>query len=374
MFKGIIKQMANASATEGLTVTEIPEVSADVVFDLREAYAADIAAREQLETLKNAKALKGALEQYGTTPEGYRAVMAFADANGELSAAFDVSNATALESLDADVQLAECGKIVAGLESFITAVESGEDTASVEGLREVLARGKRGITALSGVAVAAAALISGRNPLVVGGGVALASAGVLYVADKIANKGRVDGSYQQVKDALDHAVFAAGILKKLVSLVPEDPSKAADAIEKLVALKGDFAKIGVELDTDAGRIKLKADKGFKAPKMTMVPFSESGWTAENVKAIASEYGKQALSVRAISDALMAKYTKAGNEAGGLSSIPGGIGDFYSAVDVPAGEADWALFEVGRSLKSVAKFFTAKKEEPAEAPAEAKKED
>ena len=354
MFKGIIKQMQSAS------VAPAPELSAEAFFDLREVYEYKVAAREQLDTLKNAKALKSALEQYGATSDGYRALMAFADASGELSAAFGVSSGAALESLSDAEQLTECGTIVSGLESFIAASEAGEDTASVEGLREVLNRNKKALTALVTVAAAGASMVSGKNPLLVTGGVALATAASLYVANKIANKGRVDGSYAEAKAAMEHANVAADILRKLVALVPEDPAKAADAADKLVAQKADFAKIGFELDTDGGRIELKAIKGFKSPKMTMVPFNESGWTAENLKALASEYGKQSLAVRATADALMDKYSKISSDQG-LTNISGTLSSFYNCVDAPCEEADWTLYQIGRTLKSAAKFFTAKKE-------------
>lgn len=243
MFKGIVtaRREAEQKALESLTPEVILGQALDAVAGLEELYAADVQEAERQETLKNARALRTALEQFGTDATATRALLAFADADGQLSAAFGVEKKASLESVDDTQILQDAAAIAGGLESYILGEE--QDEVSVERLIDWVRRHK----ILTGVLITLFAPFG----LLIGAPSMIA----LKVMD---DNAPVPASFYEVKDAFAKIGKQLEALSKVASMSPSSATK-----ESLSAIV----------------------ERLPEPEFVATKFAAAGWNNDSIKEI-----------------------------------------------------------------------------------------
>lgn len=292
---------------KNLTNTTAAAPKADAPFDAL-AYLDTVLAyeeserahQEEAELLKRTATLTAALTEHGSTPS----LMAFANADGALSAFAGAAPVLALESMSEDARKADAEAVVLAMEAWSAGAikdRASRKLTRAKQAREVFAARKGSLKARAAAVKDAAdkhsarqaeldkafssdktttrdklmksrernaAIAKGGKYAAIGAAVALAAAGTVYAIKKLYDQS-VPGTAKDVEDALEHARKGLAALDKIASI---RVSEGADA----EAVKNAFG------DADYLVGELTAVKGH------LTTFKNSGFTPEKFKELVKE--------------------------------------------------------------------------------------
>ena len=282
----MFKHLVSATAAQPAGAAFDPLAYADVVL----AYeAGEREHRETEELLKRSTLLAATLTEHGSAPS----LMAFANADGALSAFAGAAPVVALESMSEDARMADAQAVVAAMEAWSAGAikeRASQKLARAKQAREVFGARKASLKARAAAVKSEAdkhsarqaelekafakdktttrdALMKSRerNAMIAKGGkyaaigaaVALAAAGTVYAIKKLYDQS-VPGTAKDVEEALAHARTGLAALDKIASIhIP-----TGDDVESFnTALTEAREKVG-EIGVVKGRLTAFKSAGF----------------------------------------------------------------------------------------------------------------
>lgn len=286
----MFKHLVTATAAQPAGAAFDPLAYADVVL----AYeAGEREHRETEELLKRSTLLAATLSEHGSTPS----LMAFANADGALSAFAGAAPVVALESMSEDARMADAQAVVAAMEAWSAGAikeRASQKLTRAKHAREVFGARKASLKARAAAVKSEAdkhaarqaelnkafskdktttreALLKGRerNAAIAKGGkyaaigaaVALAAAGTVYAIKKLYDQS-IPGTAKDVEDAIEHARSGLAALDKIASI----QLPTGDDAEAFTKALGEADYLVGELTVVKGHLTAFKNSGFTPEK------------------------------------------------------------------------------------------------------------